>query len=359
MRFRDDLANSLPKFATRQVDEAVVKKVLGLRRLRAGRRRRPADLRTARPGARRVEHERADQGQSPVLSGDAAGGVCADRQPARRVGPCARGKWRVAAHHHREAVRHRSRSARALNRKLLGVLEEDQIYRIDHYLGKETVQNILVLRFANGLFEPIWNRDHIDHVQITVAERSTVGRRGNYLRCDRRAARHGAEPSVPAAVARRHGAAVAFRRRRRAGGKGASCSTPSRLQTARRRCAIRCARNTATAIVENQPVEDYRKTKDVKPDSTTETYVALKLDDRQLALGGRAVLSAHRQGAARQARPRWRSSSSRRRSPCSATRRSIVWRRISWCSAFSRTNASACSSTPRCRGPRSRSAASA
>ena len=58
----------------------------------------------------------------------------------------------------------------ALNQKLLGILKEEQIYRIDHYLGKETVQNILVLRFANGLFEPIWNRDHIDHVQITVAE---------------------------------------------------------------------------------------------------------------------------------------------------------------------------------------------
>ena len=61
-------------------------------------------------------------------------------------------------------------SARALNQKLLGILKEDQIFRIDHYLGKETVQNIMVLRFANGLFEPIWNRHHIDHVQITVAE---------------------------------------------------------------------------------------------------------------------------------------------------------------------------------------------
>jgi glucose-6-phosphate 1-dehydrogenase len=57
-------------------------------------------------------------------------------------------------------------SARALNRALLEVLTEDQIYRIDHYLGKETVQNILLLRFANGLFEPIWNRNHIDHVLV-------------------------------------------------------------------------------------------------------------------------------------------------------------------------------------------------
>src|SRR5664279_141641 len=60
-------------------------------------------------------------------------------------------------------------SAKALNEELLKLLTEHQIYRIDHYLGKETVQNILVLRFANGIFEPIWNRNHIDHVQITVA----------------------------------------------------------------------------------------------------------------------------------------------------------------------------------------------
>ncbi|MBO1912889.1 glucose-6-phosphate dehydrogenase, partial [Microvirga sp. 3-52] len=71
-------------------------------------------------------------------------------------------------------------SARALNRALLEVLTENQIYRIDHYLGKETVQNILLLRFANGLFEPIWNRNHIDHVQITVAETVNVERRGRF-----------------------------------------------------------------------------------------------------------------------------------------------------------------------------------
>src|ERR1051326_8472971 len=71
-------------------------------------------------------------------------------------------------------------SARALNRHLLGVLGEGQIFRIDHYLGKETVQNILVLRFANSIFEPIWNRRYIDHVQITVAEEVDVGRRGGY-----------------------------------------------------------------------------------------------------------------------------------------------------------------------------------
>ncbi len=71
-------------------------------------------------------------------------------------------------------------SALTLNAQLRDVLHEEQIYRIDHYLGKETVQNILMLRFTNGLFEPIWSRMHIDHVQITVTETVTVGRRGAF-----------------------------------------------------------------------------------------------------------------------------------------------------------------------------------
>ena len=71
-------------------------------------------------------------------------------------------------------------SAQALNRQLLKVANESQIYRIDHYLGKETVQNILAFRFANGIFEPIWNRRYIDHVQITVAETVGVETRGSY-----------------------------------------------------------------------------------------------------------------------------------------------------------------------------------
>ena len=71
-------------------------------------------------------------------------------------------------------------SARNLNRGLTQALNETQIYRIDHYLGKETVQNILVFRFSNGIFEPIWNRRYIDHIQITVAESLGVEQRGGY-----------------------------------------------------------------------------------------------------------------------------------------------------------------------------------
>ncbi len=72
-------------------------------------------------------------------------------------------------------------TARALNCEIGAMVEERQIYRIDHYLGKETVQNILVFRFANGIFEPIWNRRYVDHVQITVAEELGVEQRGSYF----------------------------------------------------------------------------------------------------------------------------------------------------------------------------------
>jgi glucose-6-phosphate 1-dehydrogenase len=71
-------------------------------------------------------------------------------------------------------------SAKALNAEILKTLQERQIYRIDHFLGKETVQNIMVLRFANGLFEPLWNRHQIDHVQITAAETVGVEQRGKF-----------------------------------------------------------------------------------------------------------------------------------------------------------------------------------
>jgi len=71
-------------------------------------------------------------------------------------------------------------TARTLNTRLHAVFNEQQVFRIDHYLGKESVQNILALRFANTIFEPIWNRRYIDHVQITVAEEVVVGRRGAY-----------------------------------------------------------------------------------------------------------------------------------------------------------------------------------
>ncbi|GAB1405647.1 hypothetical protein MASR1M74_28290 [Lentimicrobium sp.] len=72
-------------------------------------------------------------------------------------------------------------SARELNNKLLNTFSEQQIYRIDHYLGKEVVQNIMAFRFANEIMEPLWNRNHVDHVQISVTEQIGVGSRGEYF----------------------------------------------------------------------------------------------------------------------------------------------------------------------------------
>ena len=71
-------------------------------------------------------------------------------------------------------------SARALNREILSVFRDEQVFRIDHFLGKETVQNIFVFRFGNGIFEPVWNRNFVDHVQITVAESIGVEGRGDF-----------------------------------------------------------------------------------------------------------------------------------------------------------------------------------
>lgn len=72
-------------------------------------------------------------------------------------------------------------SAKDLNKKLLSIFDEKQIYRIDHYLGKEVVQNIMAFRFANSIMEPLWNRNHVEHVQISVTENIGIGSRGNYF----------------------------------------------------------------------------------------------------------------------------------------------------------------------------------
>ena len=98
-------------------------------------------------------------------------------------------------------------SAKRLNREVGKVFRESQVYRIDHYLGKETVRNLLVFRFGNGIFEPLWNRRYVDHVQITVAESIGIENRGAFYEETGRVARRPPEPPAPARQPRRDGAA--------------------------------------------------------------------------------------------------------------------------------------------------------
>jgi glucose-6-phosphate 1-dehydrogenase len=167
-------------------------------------------------------------------------------------------------------------SAKALNAELLEIVDEQQIYRIDHYLGKETVQNILVLRFANGMFEPIWNRNHIDHVQITVDERLDVGHRGSFY--DATGALRDMVPNhlfqllslvamEPPAKFEAHAV------------RSEKAEVLAAIQPQSEEEALKNSVRGQYLAGKNGDVEipDYRKTADVKPDSTTETYAALKL----------------------------------------------------------------------------------
>ena len=167
------------------------------RRRRLGPARRPAG-RGAGPGA-------------GLLPRHLARPVRADLPQARR-----RRRWspRSPASCSRSRSGHDLASAQAINDEVAEVFAEEQTYRIDHYLGKETVQNLITLRFANFLFEPLWNSNAIDHVQITVAESLGRRRAGRLLRQVRRLARHGAEPHPAAPVPGGDGAALGLRRRR-------------------------------------------------------------------------------------------------------------------------------------------------
>jgi glucose-6-phosphate 1-dehydrogenase len=167
-------------------------------------------------------------------------------------------------------------SAQDLNGKLLSVLAESQIYRIDHYLGKETVQNIMVLRFANGMFEPLWNRNHIDHVQITVAETVGVEQRGKFY--DATGALRDMVPNhlfqLLTLVAMEPPTRFDAEAVRSEKEKVLEAIHPFGLDDARRN-VVRA--QYAAGTVEGRSVWPYRRAANVPPSSRTETYVALKL----------------------------------------------------------------------------------
>lgn len=163
-------------------------------------------------------------------------------------------------------------SARSLNACLLKYLKEEQIYRIDHFLGKETVQNIMALRFGNGLFEPIWNRDRIDHVQITVAESIGVETRGKFYE-----ATGALRDMIPnhlfqlvAMVAMEPPVSFNAEDIRAKKAELFKAIQPLALTD-----VVRGQYDAGT--VQDAPVPAYRKEPNVSPDSNIETYAAMRL----------------------------------------------------------------------------------
>jgi len=274
--FCADLAKSLPKFATRDIDERVVKKLLSCVAYVQGEPDHAATYKKVGQKLARIERERDTKGNrlfylaTPPAAFTPIGCHLGQSGLAREEN----GAWRRVVVE--KPFGTDLASAGDLNHKLLGVLKENQIFRIDHYLGKETVQNIMVLRFANGLFEPIWNRHHIEHVQITVAESLSVGRRGGYY--DATGALRDMVPNHLIQLL----SLIAMEPPSRFAADAVRAEKAQVLDAVQLQTNGEALRNSVRAqygdgYVENRAVEAYRKTKDVKPDSSTETYVALKL----------------------------------------------------------------------------------
>lgn len=167
-------------------------------------------------------------------------------------------------------------SARELNRQLLEHLDERQIYRIDHYLGKETVQNLLVFRFSNGIFEPLWNRQYIDHVQLTNAETVGVEGRGGYYETagvvrDMIQNHVFQVLSLVAMEPPVNLSSEAVRDEKIKAMEAARAFTPERVRQ-------ECVRGQYGAgSINGKPVPGYREEQDVAPDSVTETFAMLSM----------------------------------------------------------------------------------
>ena len=274
--FRADLEDGLRRFVPAPVNDEVVARLLGCVAYVSGSADDPATYRELAKALERTEQARDTRRNrvfylaTPPTSFAPIGRQLGETGLAREDD----GTWRRLIIE--KPFGTDLATAQALNRELLEVLGEHQIYRIDHYLGKETVQNIMVMRFANGLFEPIWNRHHIDHVQITVAESLTVGTRGRFY--DATGALRDMVPNHLFQLL----SLVAM-------------EPPSRFDAD----AVRSEKANALAAIQiphggsalhdgvraqyragrigDAEVPDYRREKDVSPGSTTETYVALKL----------------------------------------------------------------------------------
>jgi glucose-6-phosphate 1-dehydrogenase len=274
---RQSLLKGLRQFATRPVDEEIARRLLECVTSVEADPKEPASFDAMRERLEKLEANRETGGNrlfylatpptafAPIARELARGGMLKEEGDA----------WRRLVIE--KPFGTDLASAKALNDELLKIVSEHQIYRIDHYLGKETVQNILVLRFANGMFEPIWNRNHIDHVQITVDEKiGVVGHRGSFY--DATGALRDMVPNhlfqLLSLVAMEPPAKFDAHTVR-----SEKAEVLAAIQTQSEEEALRnSVRGQYLAgKIGDTDIPDYRNTKDVRPNSTTETYAAMKL----------------------------------------------------------------------------------
>ena len=273
---RNGLMKGLREFATRPVDDAIATRLLECVTCIAADPREPASFDKMRQQIERLEANRSTGGNRLFYLATPPDAFAPISRELGRTGLLREesGAWRRLVIE--KPFGTDLASAKVLNGELLKIVDEHQIYRIDHYLGKETVQNILVLRFANGMFEPIWNRNHIDHVQITVDEKLGVGHRGSFY--DSTGALRDMVPNHLFQLL----SLVAMEPPIRFDAHSVRSEKADVLAAIQPQSESDALKNSVRGQYQggkigDTEIEDYGKTEDVKPGSTTETYAALKL----------------------------------------------------------------------------------
>jgi glucose-6-phosphate 1-dehydrogenase len=273
---RDSLMKGLRQYATRPVEDKVAKRLLECVTSIEADPKDPASFDAMRERLEKLETNRATGGNRLFYLATPPSAFAPISRQLGRTGMLqeANGAWRRLVVE--KPFGTDLASAKALNDELLKIVTEHQIYRIDHYLGKETVQNILVLRFANGMFEPIWNRNHIDHVQITVDEKLGVGHRGSFY--DATGALRDMVPNHLFQLL----SLVAMEPPIRFDAHSVRQEKADVLAAIQTQSETEALRNSVRGQylggkIGDTEIEDYTRTEDVGPESTTETYAALKL----------------------------------------------------------------------------------